>query len=116
LALGIAVDEQNLPHPSYDFRRIRGSPLAVQLVEIGVPVVVGMAGEVSEQACRFFARRFYEGFLEGEEFTQLWGGRIFFVAISARTSVPTPFPITIGKIGNNVLGDKVIPWIANAKK
>src|SRR5262249_26450553 len=41
-------------------------PLTVDLVEMGVPVVVGMAGEVSDQACRLFSRRFYEALLHGE--------------------------------------------------
>jgi hypothetical protein len=39
------------------------SPLAVELVEKGVPIVVGMAGEVADQACRLFSRLFYESLL-----------------------------------------------------
>jgi hypothetical protein len=45
-------------------------PLAVEFVKMGVPVVVGMAGEVSDQACRLFTRRFYEALLNGDEFAQ----------------------------------------------
>lgn len=44
------------------------TPLAVELVrgdaEGGVPIVLGMGGEISDQACRLFARRFYESLLE----------------------------------------------------
>ena len=35
-------------------------PLAAELIAGGVPIVIGMAGEVSDQACRLFTRRFYE--------------------------------------------------------
>ena len=45
-------------------------PLAVDLVKMGVPVVVGMAGEISDQACRLFTRQFYEALLNGDEFAQ----------------------------------------------
>jgi CHAT domain len=38
-------------------------PLAISLVEKGVPVVLGMAGEVANQACRLFGRTFYESLL-----------------------------------------------------
>jgi hypothetical protein len=36
-----------------------GSPLAVTLVDAGIPVVIGMAGQVSDRACRLFTRQFY---------------------------------------------------------
>lgn len=39
-------------------------PLAAELVSLGIPVVVGMAGRVADQACRLFTRRFYESLLE----------------------------------------------------
>ena len=45
-------------------------PLAVELVQAGVPVVVGMAGEVADQACRLFTRRLYEALLLGEDVAQ----------------------------------------------
>lgn len=41
------------------------SPLAVGLARQGVPVVVAMAGEVADHACRLFTRRFYETLLRG---------------------------------------------------
>lgn len=41
------------------------SPLAVSLARYGVPVVVAMAGEVADHACRLFTRRFYETLLSG---------------------------------------------------
>jgi hypothetical protein len=40
--------------------------LASELVAKGVPIVVGMAGRVSNVACRLFARRFGEALLTGE--------------------------------------------------
>jgi hypothetical protein len=42
-------------------------PLAAQLVNEGIPVVVGMAGEVGDKACRLFTRRFGDGLLRGED-------------------------------------------------
>ncbi|MGO9470178.1 MAG: CHAT domain-containing protein [Isosphaeraceae bacterium] len=41
------------------------APLAARLVEGRVPIVVGMAGEVSDRGCRLFTRRFGEALLEG---------------------------------------------------
>jgi len=48
------------------------SPLAAKLVagdggEPGVPIVVGMAGEIADQACRLFTRCFYQAILVGRE-------------------------------------------------
>lgn len=45
------------------------APLAAALVEGGVPIVVGMGGQVSDLACRLFARRFYEALLGSEPVT-----------------------------------------------
>lgn len=49
-------------------------PLAVELVRgdgaRGVPIVVGMAGEVGDRACRLFTRRFYEALLSGGSIAQ----------------------------------------------
>jgi hypothetical protein len=42
------------------------SPLAAELIEAGVPVVIGMGGEVSDQACRLFTRCFYKALLHGD--------------------------------------------------
>jgi hypothetical protein len=41
-------------------------PLAVELVRGGVPVVIAMAGRVSDVGCRMFTRRFGEAVLKGE--------------------------------------------------
>jgi hypothetical protein len=43
------------------------APFASELVTRGFPVVVGMAGEVADRACRLFSRRFYQALLEGGE-------------------------------------------------
>ena len=48
------------------------SPIAARLVagdgvDPGVPIVVGMAGEIADQACRLFTRCFYQALLEGRE-------------------------------------------------
>lgn len=39
------------------------TPIAERLVTLGVGTAVGMAGRVSNQACRLFTRRFYESLL-----------------------------------------------------
>lgn len=38
-------------------------PLAISLVQLGVPVVLGMAGEIANQACRLFSYTFYRSLL-----------------------------------------------------
>ena len=40
-------------------------PLAAELVAGGVPVVIGMAGRVSDLACRLFTRRFGDALVQG---------------------------------------------------
>jgi CHAT domain len=42
------------------------SPLAAQLVAHGIPVVIGMSGQVSDLACRLFTRCFGEALISGE--------------------------------------------------
>jgi hypothetical protein len=42
------------------------APLAAALVEKGVPIVVGMAGSVSDRACRLFTLGFGAGLLSGK--------------------------------------------------
>jgi CHAT domain len=42
------------------------APLATELVWQGVPVVLGMAGRVSDTACRLFTRRFADALVRGE--------------------------------------------------
>ena len=44
----------------------QSAPLAARLVAGGIPIVVGMAGRVSDLACRLFTRRFGETLLKGE--------------------------------------------------
>ena len=43
----------------------RTGPLAAELTEGGIPIVVGMAGKVSNLACRLFTRRFGDALLAG---------------------------------------------------
>jgi hypothetical protein len=44
-----------------------GRPMAAELVAGGIPVVVGMSGNVADQACRLFTRSFYNSLLDGDE-------------------------------------------------
>jgi hypothetical protein len=46
------------------------SPLAMALVKGKIPVAVGMAGKVADQACRLFTQRFYQSLLEGADIAQ----------------------------------------------
>lgn len=46
------------------------APLAATLVKNGVPIVVGMGGQVSDLACRLFARRFYEALRKSQSVTE----------------------------------------------
>lgn len=41
-------------------------PLAAQLVAGGIPVVIGMAGQIADQACRLFTRTFGEALVYGK--------------------------------------------------
>ena len=42
------------------------APFAADLVSRGIPIVSAMAGDVSEQACRLYTRRFVQAMHEGE--------------------------------------------------
>lgn len=42
------------------------APLAAELVVAGIPIVIGMGGEISDLACRLFTRRFGEALVLGE--------------------------------------------------
>jgi hypothetical protein len=42
------------------------APLAAELVRAGIPIVIGMGGEISDLACRLFTRRFGESLVLGE--------------------------------------------------
>jgi hypothetical protein len=46
-----------------DTSLVVGRPVAIELLQKGVPVVVGMSGRVTDQACRLFARKLYESLL-----------------------------------------------------
>jgi len=41
-----------------------GRPFATELVELGFPVVLGMAGKITDQACRMFTQGFYRALLK----------------------------------------------------
>lgn len=42
------------------------APLAAELVQAGIPVVLGQSGRVSDHICRLFSIRLYEALLKGE--------------------------------------------------
>ncbi len=42
------------------------APLATELVSLGIPLVLGMAGRVSDAACRLFTRQFGDALVRGE--------------------------------------------------
>jgi len=42
------------------------APLATELVSLGIPLVLGMAGRVSDTACRLFTRQFGDALVRGE--------------------------------------------------
>jgi hypothetical protein len=48
----------------------RAIPLAVELVNHGLPIVVGMAGDVADGASRLFTRTFYESLLTKASFAR----------------------------------------------
>lgn len=50
-------------------------PLAAELVQRGIPLVVGMGGRVADRACRIFTRRFYETILQGDPIRGIAQGR-----------------------------------------
>ncbi|HEX5745997.1 MAG TPA: CHAT domain-containing protein [Archangium sp.] len=52
-------------------------PLAVQLAQLGIPMVIGMAGRIADHACRLFSLHFYGAFLrefeqESEQEKAVW--------------------------------------------
>jgi len=42
------------------------APLATELVSLGIPLVLGMAGRVSDTTCRLFTRQFGDALVQGE--------------------------------------------------
>ncbi len=71
------------------------APLAAQLVQGGVPIVIGMAGQVSNFACRLFTRRFGTALVEGEPLvtaTALARRATFAESAPPRKSVDWAFP------------------------
>lgn len=69
------------------------APLAVELVAGGVPIVVGMAGRISDRACRLFTRRFGEALVEGESIVLATAqGRQKAFALEKPSSVDWAFP------------------------
>jgi hypothetical protein len=61
----VVLNACSTAQPSIEFGEVGqiSSPLAAELIRAGVPAVVGMAGEVSDQACRLFTRGFYSALL-----------------------------------------------------
>ena len=71
------------------------APLAVELVQGGLPIVVAMVGSVADRACRLFTRRFYEALLTGESIVEATaqGRRAGFVELNGhQTNVDWIFP------------------------
>lgn len=71
------------------------APLAVELIQGGVPIVLGMAGKVSDLACRLFTRQFGMALVEGKSLvTSTAEARMatFAQGISPDTSVDWAFP------------------------
>lgn len=42
-------------------------PMAAELIQRGVPIVVGMSGQVADQACRLFTKGFFKALLKPED-------------------------------------------------
>jgi hypothetical protein len=74
--------------------RQQAVPMAAQLVADGIPMVVGMSGQVADRACRLFTRRFYEALLQGESVVAATaeGRRSGFTGADARRTVDWAFP------------------------
>ncbi len=71
------------------------APLAAALVAGGIPIVVGMAGRISDLACRLFTRRFGLARVQGEPLVtaRAQGRRAAFgEGLSPATSVDWAFP------------------------
>lgn len=72
------------------------APLAAELIEKGVPIVVGMSGRVSDMACRAFTRTFGLSLIENKPLalaTALGRATAFSEAGKAAKSVHWAFPV-----------------------
>jgi CHAT domain len=99
------------------------APLAAELVASGVPIVIGMAGRVSDHACRLFTRRFGEALVGGESIVMATTqGRRAAFALGPPTSVDWAFPTVFMddhvtsdyipvNVTQNVPGLKIDEWI-----
>lgn len=86
-------------------------PLAVELVKGGIPVVLGMAGEVADDACRLFTRRFYEALLDKGNLAQAAaegrrGGIIGAGSANPDTTADWGFPVIFTSSG--VKGGQIV--------
>ncbi|HEV2706154.1 MAG TPA: CHAT domain-containing protein [Pyrinomonadaceae bacterium] len=71
------------------------APLAAELVAGGVPVVIGMSGEISDLACRLFTRQFGTALVSGDQLVRATGeGRCaaFSEGLPPQDSVDWAFP------------------------
>jgi len=55
----------NACHSAEQSNYAHSVPLAMQLVRLGAPLVIGMVGSIADSACRLFTRRFYETLSKG---------------------------------------------------
>jgi CHAT domain len=46
-----------------------GRPFAAELVSSGIPMVIGMSGDIADTACRMFSKGFYRALLKGGDAT-----------------------------------------------
>ncbi|WP_437593028.1 CHAT domain-containing protein [Sorangium sp. So ce1000] len=94
-------------HSAEGARSPGATSLAAELVQKGVPLVVGMGGRVADQACRLFTRRFYEALIEGApvDLATAHGRRAGFQGLADHEAMPDwAFPVLFA-------GDKVEPWL-----
>ena len=71
------------------------APLAIEMVQGGLPIVVAMVGSVADRACRLFTRRFYEALLTGGSIVEATalGRRASFVQLNGhQANVDWIFP------------------------
>jgi hypothetical protein len=103
-------------------------PLAVELIKGGIPIVLGMAGQVADDACRLFTRRFYEALLLGGNLAQAAaeGRRVGIIgqgSINTETSADWGFPVLFtssgvkgGQIVVTTPSDEEKNWLSSARQ